>query len=255
MFHMSKNWTTNAAKHFVCCDWTIGGSSSTVGLHLFTPAGKISDVGDFVTACANWAECEAWLRGDHMRLHINALCMRLVHLSCDEPQIGGRELATAIEVMAMNLRQPCEKQGGTTPMARVQEAMPIPSASVDENRTLARFIRRNATYASSNREHQRSEQSNRGSGQHQQHAKPHQGGSRGTQVTGSKRGRDRSPPPAMASAPKQQMCYEWVAKGEPATCLSRRGTACKWDHGWGTASEADKVVIRAHATRPRDSQP
>ena len=100
MFHMSKNWTTNAAKHFICCDWTIGGSSSTVGLHLFTPAGKISDVGDFVTACANWAECEAWLRGDHMRLHINALCMRLVHLSCDEPQIGGRELATAIALVA-----------------------------------------------------------------------------------------------------------------------------------------------------------
>ena len=63
MFHLSKHWTTSAAKHFVCCDWTIGGSSSSVGLHMFTPTGRISDVGDFVVACANWAECEACLRG------------------------------------------------------------------------------------------------------------------------------------------------------------------------------------------------
>jgi hypothetical protein len=251
MFHMSKHWTTNAAKHFVCCDWTIGGSSSSVGLHMFTPTGKISDVGDFVTACANWAECEAWLRGSHMRTHINAMCMRLVHLSCDEPQIGGRELATAVEVMAMNLRQPCERQGSVTAAVRVQEAMRIPDTSVDENRTLARFIRRNASY-SSNRDHQRGESSNRAAAQ-QQHAKPHQGG-RGPQVTG-KRSRDRSLPPTMTSAPKQQMCYEWVAKGEPATCPSRRGTGCKWDHAWGTASDADKIVIRAHASRPRDNQP
>ena len=133
MFYLARNWTTNAAKHFVCCDWTIGGSTSSVGLHLFNPKGRINEVGDFVTACANWAEGEAWLRGDYMRLHINALCMRLVHLSCDEPQIGGRELATAIEVMAMNLRQPCKSQGGVAPMLRVQSAMPVPSVSVDEN--------------------------------------------------------------------------------------------------------------------------
>ena len=254
MFHLSKHWTINAAKHFVCCDWTIGGSSASVGLHMFTPMGRINDVGDFVIACANWAECEAWLRGFHMRIHINAMCMRLVHLSCDEPQIGGRELATAVEVMAMNLRQPCERRGGVTPVVRVQEAMLIPETSVDENRTLARFIRRNASYTS-NREssnHQRGESSNRAAAQ-QQHAKPHQGG-RGPQVTG-KRSRDRSLPPVMATAPKQQMCYEWVAKGEPATCPSRRGTACKWDHAWGTASEPDKVLIRAHANRPRDNQP
>jgi len=204
MFHMSKHWTTNAAKHFVCCDWTIGGSSSSVGLHMFTPMGRINDVGDFVVACANWAECEAWLRGSHMRTHINAMCMRLVHLSCDEPQIGGRELATAVEVMAMNLRQPCERQGGVTAAARVQEAMRIPDTSVDENRTLARFIRRNVSY-NSNRDHQRGESSNRAAAQ-QQHAKPHQGG-RGPQVTG-KRSRDRSLPLTMPSAPKQQMCYE-----------------------------------------------
>ena len=39
----------------------------SIGLHLFTPWGKIGDVGDFVTACVKWAESEAWLRGDHMR--------------------------------------------------------------------------------------------------------------------------------------------------------------------------------------------
>jgi hypothetical protein len=252
MFYLDRNWSTNAAKHFVCCDWTIGGSSASVGLHLFTPMGRINEVGDFVTACANWAECEAWLRGDHMRLHINALCMRLVHLSCDEPQIGGRELATAIEVLAMNLRQPCESQGGTTPMLRVQNAMPIPSVSVDENRTLARFIRRNVSHTAQ-REHQRGDSTHRGqhNGQHQQSAKPQQGG-RGAST--GKRVRDRTPPPAMAGAPKQQMCYEWVAKNEPAVCPSRRGTGCKWDHSWGTATEADKAMVRAHATRPRDGQ-
>ena len=162
-------------------------------------------------------------------------------------------MATAVEVLAMNLRQPCERRGGVTPTIRVCEAMPIPQVSVDENHTLARFIRRNSGHSSS-REHQKGESSNRGATQHQQHAKPHQGG-RGPQVTGKRTTRDRSPPPSMTSAPKQQMCYEWVAKGEPTTCPSRRGAACKWDHSWGSASDADKVMIRAHASRPRDGQP
>ena len=252
MFYLTRHWSTNAAKHFVCCDWTIGGSTASIGLHLFSPTGRINEVGDFVTACANWAECEAWLRGDHMRLHINALCMRLVHLSCDEPQIGGRELATAIEVMAMNLRQPCESQGGVSPLMRVQTAMPIPSVSVDENRTLARFIRRNVS-SNNSREHQRGDSTHRvqQSGQTQQSARHSQGG---RATSAGKRVRDRTPPPAMAGAPKAQMCYEWVAKGEPAVCPSRRGTGCKWDHAWGAASDADKAMVRAHATRPRDAQ-
>ena len=251
MFYLARNWSTSSAKHFVCCDWTIGGSASSIGLHLFTPGGRINEVGDFVIACANWAECEAWLRGDHMRIHINALCMRLVHLACDEPQIGGRELATAMEVMAMNLRQPCESQGGVSPMLRVQAAMPIPTVSVDENRTLARFIRRNAAVTLT-REYVRGDATHRGQqhGHQPQSAKPQQGGRGAT----PKRVRDRTPPPAMAGAPKQQMCYEWVAKGEPAVCPSRRGTGCKWDHSWGAASEADKAMVRTHASRPRDQR-
>ena len=249
MFYLARYWSTSSAKHFVCCDWTIGGSASSVGLHLFTPGGRINEVGDFVMACANWAECEAWLRGDHMRIHINALCMRLVHLACDEPQIGGRELATAMEVMAMNLRQPCESQGGVSPLLRVQAAMPIPTVSVDENRTLARFIRRNASVTLT-REYVRGDATHRGQqqGHQSQSAKPQQGGRGAT----PKRVRERTPPPAMTGAPKQQMCYEWVAKGEPAVCPSRRGAGCKWDHSWGAASDADKAMVRTHANRPRD---
>ena len=76
----------------------------SIGLHLFTPwvrsatsvilsqrvsSGRRAKHGSGETTCV---------------MHINSLCMRLVHLSCDEPQIGGRELAMAIEATAMNVR-------------------------------------------------------------------------------------------------------------------------------------------------------
>ena len=50
-----------------------------ISLYLFNPLGKITEIGDFVTACANRAEYEAWLWGDHMLIHINAL--RAIRLS------------------------------------------------------------------------------------------------------------------------------------------------------------------------------
>ena len=151
----------------------------------------------------------------------------------------------------MNLRQPCESQGGVSPLLRVQAAMPIPTVSVDENRTLARFIRRNASVTLT-REYVRGDATHRGQqhGHQSQSAKPQQGGRGAT----PKRVRERTPPPAMTGAPKQQMCYEWVAKGEPAVCPSRRGAGCKWDHSWGAASDADKAMVRTHASRPRDQR-
>jgi hypothetical protein len=124
IFYLDKTWSTNSAKHFTCCDWTIGGTTATVGLHLFKPLGNITEIGDSVTACANWAQCKAWLRGDRMLTHINAQCIRFRFVAC--------ELTSAIEVMTMSLRKPCESQGGISPMDRVQAAMPIPTVSMDK---------------------------------------------------------------------------------------------------------------------------
>ena len=149
----------------------------------------------------------------------------------------------------MNLRQPCESQGGVSPMLRVQAAMPIPTVSVDENRTLARFIRRNASVTLT-REYVRGDATHRSQqhGHQLQSAKPQQGGRGAT----PKRVRDRTPPPAMTGAPKQQMCYEWVAKGEPAVCPSRRGAGNGTTHGkqrakltrrWCERTPADLEII------------
>ena len=76
-----------------------------------------------------------------MIIPFNALCKRLAHILCNEPQIGGRETATVTE--AMNMLMSCKSQGGVSPMAQGQTAMPIPVVPVDENRTLAWFIRCN----------------------------------------------------------------------------------------------------------------
>ena len=83
-----------------------------------------------------------------MKDHIIALHMRLIVLSYDEPQIGGHELATCVEVMAQDLRQnhnSVSEEGveASSPAARVARALPIPAkhSRITDERTLARFLR------------------------------------------------------------------------------------------------------------------
>ena len=162
-------------------------------------------------------------------------------------------MATAIEVMAMNLRQTAAESISshsiTTPINRVREAMPIPQNSVDDDPTLARFIRRNVGASTSREPH-----NSRNARPTTRHDNPISQRTTRHSHPPPKRERESTPPPPMASAPKLQMCFEWLAKGEPATCPSRRGQRCKWDHEWGNASDADKVSVRAHATRGRVSK-
>jgi hypothetical protein len=253
-------WTAAAAKQFVCCEWSIDGTGATIGLHLFHPAARIAGIADFMLACMIWGECEGWLRGDHMSQHILLLCSRLLILSYDDYQIGGCELANAVEVMAMDLRQVQlnGEDSHATPKSRVQRALPIPKISIAENANLARAMR--MAHNSQSRDYTRARMQvsvagpNAGS---QRQVTPYSYKGANTVVAANKRPKLAiPPPPPMASAPTLRMCYEWITSNEPeltngVVCPSKRGRTCGWSHSWGTANEADKELIRAHARRPR----
>ena len=238
-----KTWTIALAKHFVCADWTIGGGPSSVGLHYFTPTAKISCIHDFTVACGIWAECEHWLRGPHMKTQINALHMRLIMLSYDEPQIGGAELATCVEVMAMDLRQHTganqtgDGVDGNSPAARVGRALQLPiSPRIQDERTLSRYLR-NGAHVSTTREWY-----GKGTG-------PKAGQE---QKVGTKRPREEEKIwPVFASDPDHRMCWKWVQKGEPKSgCPSQKGSACRFQHVWPTGATAAEIEsIRAQAKR------
>ena len=210
----SKLWSIAVAKHFVCADWSIGGGASSIGLHYFSPSAKISCVHEFTIACGIWAECENWLRGPHMKEQINTLHMRLIMLTYDEPRIGGVELATCVEVMAMDLRQnnvtnSNDGVDSNTPTARVSRALPIPiSPHVTDERTLSRFLRMGA-FQSTSRE---------GLVKGRVYDVP---------KVGLKRPRDDSKPvPRFKSDPDHKMCWSWIQKGEPKTgCPTTKGQA------------------------------
>ena len=96
--------TGGATRQSALCDWIIGVSSTQSG-SISSPHGVRSATSVILSQRVSSGRRAKHGSGETTCvMHINSLCMRLVHLSCDEPQIGGRELAMAIEATAMNVR-------------------------------------------------------------------------------------------------------------------------------------------------------
>ena len=239
---LNKMWTNASAKHFVCAEWGVG----HVNLAMFSPSGQISGIADFTLACSIWAECESWLRGPHMAAQITKLLVRLIVLTHDEWQIGGAELANAVEVLCLDLRNDADV-GSTenTPAERVRRALVIPKLKVSENITLDRAIRIGAR--SRTREYSSTSMRSGASGN------VNQSMAKSGHVTDSNVSKKR---PREVKPREQRVCFDWVAAGEPVVsdanpCPTKRRGTCGFAHVWGDASTIDMDATRAFVKRKR----
>ena len=241
---LNKLWTNAAAKHFVCAEWGVG----HVNLSMFSPSGQILGIADFTLACAVWAECESWLRGPHMAAHITKLLVRLIVLTHDECQIGGAELANAVEVLCLDLRNDADvgSTENNTPAERVRRALVVPKLKVSENITLDRAIR--IGVRSRTREYSGSSVRSASANGNGNQALIKSGHVTDANVA-KKRPRENKPR-------DQRVCFDWVAAGEPVIseanpCPTKRRGTCGFAHVWGDTSPADMDATRAFVKRKR----
>ena len=216
---ISANWTPARFRAWALCDFrpaSFAGTSTSCRLSWFSPTGKITDAATLWTAVAIWTDVEMALRGNHMKLIVEAhRALTLIDVKRNG-KMGWPSIMHLLEARAMRLRSPPPARlGSDSCHNRAVHAFTVKPDDRDVKQVCDVPIIAPITVRV------REERPDR-----EQRPKRHQP--------------TAAPTPAATGVPArflalENVCYEWTAAGMPeiapgAPCPSNAGSHCQWEH-------------------------